>query len=247
MSFYFKVLTKYVLAPSFLLGISSYDELEEKIKKLNSKEAEEILAWVRELNDDHIKKKLGITKLLYHGSPQKKIEKEGLQITKGERSGFMGSTRTVQNQGIFLTDSKRMARFFGENRAENRSDAVVYEAFVKLGKVLDLTNPSSLSGPLKKLGLKLINEDERISKTKLATKDVWKLLDMPDFTKTVKTEGYDTVRFKEEPHVNKASGEASSHTYMVFDPANIILRNNEKNYKITSLQDVWEHLKGTAY
>lgn len=229
--------------PSIFVGIESKDSLLALFKRLDPTQRQALLDYVEDVNAQNYQAKLGgEATVLYHGSPEAKIEQEGLKILKGQRSGFLGATISVQNQGIFMTDSKRMAQYFATNRADHPADARVYEAYVKIGKLLDLSDPTKIPPTLRKVGLSLMEKYEGKTKTKLAIRDIWKLLDQAEFVKAIKEAGYNTVRFKEEGHIKKGSGDAGASTYLVFDPNDILVKS-PKNNKIQDLDDLVQHLR----
>lgn len=168
---------------------------------------------------------------LYHGTPQKRAEQilhGGLQLTKGERAGFMGSTYTVDNQGIFLTDSKRLAGFFGDNRSDGMPDnrARVFTCYVDPSHIVDL---NSAPREIIKAGLAISAREDGSSETRrtLSQGEAWKLLDHKEFVDLFKQAGYTGVRFKEQIGVRRAAGDLSAHTYFVFDPASITVLERE--------------------
>jgi hypothetical protein len=212
-----------------IIQINSKEELISLYQKSNPETKKEILNWIEEnINKPIYGEKLGTNNpiLLYHGSPQESIAHQGLQITKGQRSrGFMGATYEVENHGIFMTDSKSMANYFGSNRSNYGRDYTVYEAYCNVDPVLDLSKP--ITGQIKKIGLKLINQYSGSAKTKLAESDIWWLLDQSEFIELIKSLGYNSVKFKEDYSIRKAVDKGSS-TYLIFDPSRIMIKSQSK-------------------
>lgn len=182
---------------------------------------------VRALNDVLLKKRQEIaapyatwTKL-YHGTTEpitKEIMTNGFQLTKGQRSvGSLGATIMVDNQGIFLTDSIKLAHFFGGNRADYKPHQVI-TTLVDTSRVLDSDEASM---KLRKLGLSLVNRYKGTTKTRLAIRDWWWLVDNSDFVAAIKAEGYSGVRFKEDAVVRRDANAFDGHTYCIFDVSKI--------------------------
>jgi hypothetical protein len=229
--------------PSPLDSFRSKDEFIAFLKKSSAADRQGILDWAEKINAANYAKKVGTNNpaVLYHGSPQDKIAKDGFQITMGQRSsGFMGATYSVQNQGIFMTDSKEMANYFGSNRSDGGRNFRVYTAYANLDHLFDVT----LGMPLqyRKLGLKLINDYYGKKKTKLAESDIWWLLDRPDFVNLIKQGGYNAVKFKEDYSIRKQSSKAA-FSYLVFDTAHLVVKSPQ-NDLLNSVDSIWEYISG---
>jgi hypothetical protein len=180
--------------------------------------------------------------VLYHGSPD---IIDTFKLTKGIRN-IGGGNREVDNLGVFLTDNKKLADFFGDNRSEgqNKSKSTLntYAVFVDLGRVLDSQN---LPPNLKKIAnIELHNyygKRQNISPT-----NFWLLLDNPEFINEVK-KSYDTVVFDEQKKVMKLANVNSGRTYFILDPNRIDkyepLTFNELKNKIDYFVDIFKKLK----
>ncbi len=220
-----------------LSNFNTYNEFETFLKSRTDAEKHEVLAYIKQLNSNGACKN-GV--LLYHGTPSKNamdIYNNGFKIGKGRRSGFMGSERIVDNKGIFLTNSKKMSNFFGNNRSE-RGDYVLIKVCAKIKNVLDITNPLKIDKNLRKVGLELVNAYNGGTKTKLSGKDIWWLLDQSDFVDKIIELGYDSVKFKEDAGVVKMSGDPQSFTYLVFDPKQLNVIHN-----INTLEQLFNYIK----
>jgi len=161
--------------------------------------------------------------VLYHGTSAKRkqsILNNGFQNTEGERGGFMGSVHTVQNQGMFLTDDRNLAHYFGENRADGRWDTEVIECYVDVSRILD-TNQAPQE--VIKLGLKLINDYNGTKNSRIPKREWWWLMDQPEFITSIKELGYTGVKFRESPSILSVS-KSSGNTFLIFDPSTIVLK-----------------------
>ena len=159
---------------------------------------------------------------LYHGTTDKiaKIIKEsGFVLTKGVRSGFLGAVRYVDNQGVFLTDSKRLATYFGDNRSDYDHEIII--CYVDPSKIMDYEKPNK---KLVDLGIRILNDDEHTNIKKIPVIGWWKLLDIPEFVNAIKSLGYTGVKFRESYVTRKESSDANAYTYMVFDPNSILVQ-----------------------
>lgn len=173
--------------------------------------------------------------LLYHGTPHHAaITQSGFKLTDGRRSGFLGSEQKVQNQGIFLSDSKERAGFFGTNRADHVSDARVMPVYADLGNTLDMQR---LPPTLNKLGVGLVNSYEGSKKRALNRSDHHWVLDRPEFVNAAKAAGFHSAKFPESNPVAKMSSPSS--TYMVFNPEKI----QPVKEHIRTAADLWNHAR----
>lgn len=163
---------------------------------------------------------------LFHGTTTKRkdnILENGFQNTEGERSGFMGATYKVENQGVFLTDNKELARFFGNNRANGAWDTHILECYVDVSNVLDAGNPPR---EVVKAGLKIINDYNGTQNTRIPKREWWWLMDQPEFVEIVKNMGFTGIKFQESPLTLKEVGSPSGNTFLIFNPSSITLKQN---------------------
>lgn len=225
----------------------SVQEMLAMYKNLSPEERKEVLNWINEINRQHYGKLLRTARpvLLHHGSPAKEIGDEGLKLTQGNRSlGFMGAMYPVTNQGVFLTDSKPVAHYFGSNRSKYGRDYEVYDVYANLDHVLDASNANSLPLQLRKMGLEMVNKYEGTKKNRLAQGDIWWLLDKPEFVNAIKQLGYTAIKFLESRGIRKQAGDLGASTYMVLDPKDMVVVNN-KNNAIKTVDDLFMHLQGS--
>jgi len=176
---------------------------------------------------------------LYHGAPEnglgadnklinihQEIMANGFQLTRGRRGGAFGSNYFVENLGIFLSDQKNLAQFFANNRDE-RGYGKVIECKVDTTRLLD---SGMAKGDLVKLGVTLLNKYNGTSKTKLAMKDWWWLVDQPAFVNRIKQDDHTGVKFKENASVRRSANAFDGHTFFIFDPSSIHIKTG---YSIT--------------
>jgi len=219
------------------LDMTSFDSFIASLRRLPPEELEKLNQMYRNAQDKY--RRAGWLEL-YHGAPASKAEQiksKGFALGKGERSlGFMGASYGVQNQGVFLTDSKASASYFGSNRSRYGSDYTVFTVWVKPGRIAE---PAQLPRDVIRLGLRLTNEYEGTQKTRLAIRDWWWLLDRPEFVQAIKDLGYEGIRFREAPAIEKTVGERAL-TYMIFDPANIKIQGVDT---IQNVQQFYRMLK----
>lgn len=231
--------------PTAIAGLRSKEEFLAFLKKSTPQDRQAITDWAEKINNEHYAKKVGTDKptILYHGSPQDKIAQQGFQVTMGERSsGFMGASYSVQNQGIFMTDSKEMANFFGSNRSDGGRNYRVYTAYANLDHVFDTTAGMPLQ--FRKLGLQLINDYYGKKKTKLAESDIWWLLDRPQFVDLIKKAGYAAVKFKEDYAIRKQSSK-TAFSYLVFDPSHLVVKS-PSNDLLKDVDSIWNYISGQS-
>jgi hypothetical protein len=150
--------------------------------------------------------------ILYHGSPD---EIEKFKHTKGRRGGFLGAIKEVDNLGVFLTDDKRLANFYGNNRANYNQNFKIYTLFVDLGRILHYDQlPKNL--------IKIANNELKVyygKRIKISKKYFWWLLDNPNFINEVR-KNYDSILYYEEYETIKLSG-SSGKGYFILDPDRI--------------------------
>lgn len=181
---------------------------------------------------------------LYHGAPERpyksadrtlnvydEIMANGFKLTQGRRSiGGMGALEVVDNLGIFLTDSKTLAHFFGDNRDDHGRGRVI-TCKVDTSRLLE---SSKARGTIVKLGCELVNQYNGTTKTRLAMRDWWWLVDRKPFVDAIKAEGYTGVRFQEDVAVRRSANAFDGHTYFIFDPTTIHIKTD---YTIAMLYD----------
>ena len=168
-------------------------------------------------------------KSLFHGAPNKVlkiIREQGFRLTKGQRAGILGGVLEVQNQAIFLSEDKGLARAFGANKDPyGGSDTGVLEIKADINKTFDMTQWSKVPAPIQRLGLKLISDYEGKRVRKPRQSDMFWLLDQVEFVNLLKSLGYDSVRFLEAKSTKRALGlpDSSGETVAVFDPSRLHL------------------------
>lgn len=127
--------------------------------------------------------------------------------------------REIDNLGIFLTDNKRLAEFFGQNRAEgikNTSRFELYTLLVDTGRILYMDN---LPSQQKRLANELLYNYHG-SRQRLSPQNYWWLLDKPEFIDSIRKK-YDTVVFNEKPKIMKMAGVNYGKTFFVMNPDRI--------------------------
>ena len=168
---------------------------------------------------------------LYHGAPPqnaKNIHANGFELTIGKRSGFMGSTNIVDNQGIFLTDKKEMAHYFGDNR--NNEYGVSHVVFTAHVDPKTITTFEQMSLRVRKLGADILEQWDGKKYRNIPQSYQWWLLDKPEFVEALKEEGFTGVKFRETIAVRRsANGGTEALTYLIFDPKDILLIRKAKN------------------
>lgn len=224
----------YKISQFVFSDIHSKEDLTNMLK--NPQTLNAIVQQVENINKEEYGKRLGTSNptLLYHGSPQTKLEQ--LLPVKGRRShGFMGAEYQVDNQGVFLTDSKQVATYFGKNRSDS-GEYGVYQAYVNLDKVLDIAN---LPSNIRSLGLKMVNAYDGTRKTRFARSDMWWLLDKSEFINAIKSLGFNSVRFRESIAIEKSAG--NGNTYLVFNPKDIAIKSKQ-NDVIKDFDSLWNYI-----
>ena len=198
------------------IDLSTFETFMASMKKLPR---DELIRFNEMMIAERERRRQGLTKL-YHGTSPKaaqNIRDQGFQLTKGQRSGFMGAIDEVDNQGIFLTDAESLARYFGGNRSEFEGDHKLLEVYVDTSRVLDATG--KVPRELHRLGAKLINDYEGTKFRSIPAQEWWWVLDQPEFVNAVKQMGYTGVKFQESKAVRNEGGEGN--TYLIFDPSSI--------------------------
>lgn len=202
-----------------------FEEFERQTMALSDIDKQKILDFTKEFNNSGL--------ILYHGTPKfRQIDDEGLKLTRGERtSGFMGAPYYVNNLGVFLSDKERTAKFFGDNRADYKQYKVL--AYIAdIHNILDFT--TKIPYKFNKLGSELINNYYGGKRTKIARSDIFWCLDIPKFVDLIKSEGYDAVKFLEDPENKK--GQKTSCTYFIMDV-------NKLHRKILTMRDLYNYVR----
>lgn len=193
--------------------LSRYPEFLAKLKKLDGEQQKRFFARLEELEKEKYGERLGTKNpvMLYHGSPHDLHE---LKVTEGQRANtaLFGFNYPVQNQGVFLSDSPAVARYFGQNRADTPSDAQVYKVYANLDKILDLTGRPG----------------------------IWRKLDDPKYVAKIKAKGYHGAKFHEDAHVRKAT-DPKAHSYIIFNPEKHTVVHRAENRNIKTPEDVEAH------
>jgi hypothetical protein len=214
-----------VKKPDCLVGITSVEQLQQALKVMDKIDREEIARFVQAVNVEHYAHLVHSRNpvLLYHGS-DKELTK--FELTTGRRSGFMGSEYAVTNLGIFLSDSKGVAAFYGDNRSKY-GRGLTHHVYANLDNLLDISDLKSLPKALRTIGLKLVNAHYGTKKSALAIADVWWLLDRLEFVQAIKTAGYNSIKFKETPAIQREIAKTykveTQYTFMVFDPKDLAI------------------------
>ena len=197
--------------------------IREQLQKLSP---EDRLRLQDELNamDDALAASLAGRMRLYHGTQRdiaEGIRARGFARTKGKRSGFMGATYEVENQGIFLTENRALAEAFGRNRSDYGKGTEVLEVFADVRNPLDMTVWSKVPKPLRVLGERLVSG--RYGQKKPKQEDMFWLIDQPEFMDAVRASGYDAVRFYEGAATVKSLGlgRKGEVTLVVLDPSRL--------------------------
>jgi hypothetical protein len=223
------------------LDMSSYEAFTDSLRRAPKDKLQALNALLMQKREEAQKPLEGLTPL-YHGTPRHlaaEIKASGFALTKGQRGGFLGSIRTVQNQGVFLTDSKELANYFGSNRAESGANYDVLRCYVDTSKVLDYArSPVSV----RKLGLRLVQEEYGTSTTSLIQAHWWWLLDQPEFVDHLKALGATGIKFPETIEIRKLANAKAAWTYMIFDPSMI----KQPHHHGLTIQDFYEWLKGQS-
>ena len=224
------------VAPQPDLDLSTFETFIASLKKLPKDQLEKLQKEMDTVKESSFKPS-GTWKELYHGTPygiSQTIKDKGFLLGEGRRSGFMGSTKLVSNQGIFLSDNIGTARYFGENRSDSPNNSEVLKCYADVSRIMDFQNAPR---EIVKLGLLITNKYEGTKKTRLAIRDWWWLLDYPEFVSAIKKLGYSGVSFPESPSLR-----VSGKTYLIFDPSTIKIKG-KKGDGINNVQDFYEYLR----
>lgn len=204
------------------IDVSSWDAFNNSLRRLTREQVQELQKIMTKTRDGQVPEN---ALKLFHGAPRvaaEDIKKNGFKLTKGRRSGFMGAINHVENQGIFLTDAKGLAGYFGSNRSEYGHDYEVLTCYVEPSGIADI---SSIPRPIIRWGLEALQRWDGVKRTRIPMREWWWLLDKPEFVNQIKAEGFTGIRFREDKTVLKAANRefnsAEGHTYMIFDPSMI--------------------------
>ena len=232
------------ISPSFahIKNIDNFDDFTQSAKKLPETAKKEIINYQEEYNKNPPLS--SNEELYYHGTPFfNEIKEGGFKNTEGGRAGFLGFVHKVQNLGNYLSNDKKLAHYYGSDRAghhtNNSKNYEVLSVKVDKGNCLDLTEPKvKIPTAIKKLGLKRLQQYDGLLRSHfIRGKDMVVLLDDPDFVKSLTNHGYDSVKFKEDKGILK-NANSSGHTLFVMNP------NKLKVHKpIHTLRDMFNHFK----
>lgn len=205
---------------------STLDELVNTFKSFGDSQKKSIIAKIKSVQRQP-------NTLIYHASPSQNaenIQKDGLKLTKGLRSGVFGDTKTVDNLGIFLSEDEELAKAFAENKIEKGFQYPVVFAFELLTyNLLDMTDWKNVPKKIKDFCLKKITEYEGEVVKKPSGEDYFWFLDQKEIVDLIKQEGFHGVKFPESPTTRKMLGrykESNQNSYMIFDPKHLRLYRN---------------------
>jgi len=212
--------------------IGGFSSIEELRSILSGLEGSEIQSIQDELDaaDAELSSALARFPSFYHGSTLpiiEKIREGGFKLTKGRRSGFLGSDVQVDNLAVFLSKSKAMARAYGQNRdATGGRNSGVIEVKVKTSSTFNM-NSWGTTTPLdiRKVALGLIYKEIGRKVRKPRQDDIYWLVDQPEFIHILQAYGYDSASFMESPSTLRSLGldKSEGQTLAVFDPSDIFL------------------------
>jgi len=207
-------------------ALESNESFREWIRSQSRGGNKEIIKKLQgELNDIRASQESAPGEVLYHGTGRHvadQIESEGFSLSTGRRSGPFGDTKEIQNQAVFLSPQKDVARSYGQNKYER--DDVLLTAKVNAQKQLDFTDPSTIPSDLRKKALEVVREYEGPSVARLRQEDIHWLIDQQGFAQALRDRGYDSVRFLESSSTSKSLGlDRRGETVAVLDPAIISL------------------------
>jgi hypothetical protein len=211
------------------VDMSSYESFNKSLSKIPREQLMQLSGVLDQMREKIRKPHAGYIEL-YHGAPQKHAEdirKNGFKITKGKRSGGITGLEyeeEVDNQGIFLTDSKPMAQFFGSNRSDYENDWKMFTCYVDSTKIVSSDN---MALDIKRVGLRLINDYNGSKLKSIADRDWFWLLDQTEIVNMIKNKGYTGVQFREGAATKRLAGVKDGHTYLIFDPASIQIKERD--------------------
>lgn len=233
------------------LEARSKEEFNNLVRTMDQNERNSLIKFIEDINLQGYAQRLGTQNpvLLYHGSPQEAIAKEGLRLGKGRRTSMvlpgLASEYEVENLGIFMTDDLGMAHYFGSNRSKLGHDYKVYQAYANLDHMVDISAGKFPRG-LVKLGCQLLSQHYGQPKKNIAQSEVFWLLDQPEFISAIKQMGYTSVRFKEAQSTRRDANTkahiSSGTTIMVLDPRLLVVKS-QQNDTLKTLDDVWNHVQ----
>tara|TARA_R100001594_G_scaffold150676_1_gene213503 strand:- start:28951 stop:32037 length:3087 start_codon:yes stop_codon:yes gene_type:complete len=207
-------------------ALESNESFREWIRSQSRGGNKEIIEKLQgELDDIRALQESAPGEILYHGTGRHvadKIESEGFSLSTGRRGGPLGRTKEIQNQAVFLSPKKGVARSYGQNKYG--PDDALLTAKVNTQKQLDFTDPSTIPSDLRKKALEVVREYEGPSVARLRQEDIHWLIDQQDFAQALRDRGYDSVRFLESSSTSKSLGlDRRGETVAVLDPAIISL------------------------
>lgn len=220
------------------LDLTTFDTFRNSLYQLSKEQLRQLQDIWDELKNNSVSGWIE----LYHGTPRKhaeEIKRSGFKLTKGERSGFLGATKIVDNQGIFLSDSRRVAHFYGSNRADGSSEVLTVYVDPS-SKILDIDQ--KIPPAINRLGVDILKQWDGKTRRKIPILEWWWLLDRPEFSQFIKKQGYDGVRFREDLHIRRMAG--SGNTYIIFDPDKIKIKDGPGT--MNTLHSFYSWLKSTS-
>ena len=219
----------------YALEFNDFNEFKNAILQKSPEEKQHILEQVEMLNKEFFDNFSDIT--LYHGSPDDIKE---FKLTKGRRSGFMGSDIEVDNQAVFLSESPYIARAFGNNRSRY-GQSELFKVRVKMSNTLDMLNIKDKE--LKKIVFDFMEHYDGKKRRYIPKSYYFDLIDYKPFVDKAKALGYDSASFPETMGTLKNLGvtrnDFQSKTISIFYPENILIEN-KKNNPIKTFEDIWE-------
>ena len=239
--------------PETLLDIpvgqmKTVDDFQTYLQRLPKTSLAKLQLEIDTINKEHASQFEGM-QTLYHGTTKKKAEKirrGGFELTAGERSGFMGSTKVVQNQAIFLSGDKGIAHAFGANRDPyGGPEADTIEVKADIHNTLDMTRwGKQIPLDIRKYVVAKLSEYEGADIKRPKQEDMFWMIDQPEIVELIKKSGYDSVRFAESTATKRAMGleKSSGDTVAVFDP----LKLHIAVVPLRNLRDIFEYVKHLA-
>jgi hypothetical protein len=217
---YIQILTETTL-PLDGIDLSSFQNFLNSLKRVPREQVSELQKILTDMQRKLRQPHEGYAEL-YHGTPNNIADiiiKNGFRLTQGRRGGFMGLTNHVDNQGIFLTDQKSLAHYFGSNRSDGHpGDYRLITCYTDISHVLRIDQAPR---PIIRFGLKMINDYNGTNVRKIAQQQWWWLLDQKPFVDALKAAGYTGAKFQEAAPIRRASQSPDAHTFLIFDPTTI--------------------------